>query len=37
MQKPLQSPVGGRVIRGVYGLVILPEELRAFPLRQVGK
>src|ERR1022692_4172091 len=35
MQEPLHLPVTSRLICGVHGLVILPEELGAFPLRQV--
>jgi hypothetical protein len=31
MQEPLQLPVAGRIMGGVYGLVVLAEELGAFP------
>jgi len=35
MQELLQSPVAGRIVGGVHGLVILAEELGAFTLWQV--
>ena len=35
MQQLLQPPVAGRIMRRVYRLVVLAEELAAFLLRQV--
>jgi hypothetical protein len=35
MQEPLQLPVAERIMCGVYGLVVLTEEVRAFTLGQV--
>jgi hypothetical protein len=35
VQEPLQPPVASRIMRDVYSLVILAQELGAFPLGQV--
>ena len=35
MQEALQPPLADRIMRGVYSLVVLAEELGAFLLRQV--
>jgi hypothetical protein len=35
VQEPLQPPVASRIMRGVYSLLVLAEELGAFPLGQV--
>src|ERR1017187_9792477 len=37
VQEPLQLPAGDRITLGVYGLVVLAEELGAFPLGQVAE
>ena len=37
MQEPLQLPVAGRVMRGVYGFVVLAEKLGLFLLGEVTK
>ncbi len=35
MQEPLQPPAASQIMRRIYSLVVLAEELGAFPLGQV--